>query len=455
VLRLHDTATGTVQPLDLRDPGNVAMYVCGSTVYDEPHIGHGRFALVWDVIRRYLAWSGLQVNFVSNVTDIDDKIIDRANKSGRTAAEVARFYEDKWWEAMDRLGVQRPTSEPHATEYVEDMVALIGQLIDRGHAYVGGDGVYFAAEGIADYGLLAHQPIDSLRVGARVAVDEEQGKRSPVDFALWKFAKQDEPSWESPWGAGRPGWHTECVVMALDLLGDGFDLHGGGFDLVFPHHENERAQAEAAGRPFARRWAHSGLVVLEDGEKMSKSLGNVVSLPDLLERYDPRAFRLLVLQSHYRSPMTVSDATMQSAQGGVERLEALARRFPDARIGTAPDTGALNRFSARMDNDLGTVQATAEMFELVKRANTLADEGRVDEARPFVGAVLEMCQAVGLDVGETSEEVSDAALALAAQRDEARKRGDYVTADGIRRQLQDDGWIVEDTPGGTVIRRSP
>ena len=446
---------GTVQPLELRDPGYVAMYVCGSTVYDEPHIGHGRFALVWDVIRRYLAWSGLQVNFVSNVTDIDDKIIDRANESGQTAAEVARFYEGKWWEAMDRLGVQRPTSEPHATEYVEDMVALIGELVDRGHAYVGGDGVYFAAEGIADYGLLAHQPIDSLRVGARVKVDEERGKRSPIDFALWKFAKPDEPSWDSPWGAGRPGWHTECVVMSLDLLGDGFDLHGGGFDLVFPHLENERAQAEAAGRPFARRWAHSGLVVLEDGEKMSKSLGNVVALPDLLERYDPRAFRLLVLQSHYRSPMTVSDATMQSAQGGVERLDALARRFPDARIGTSPDTGALNRFSARMDNDLGTVQATAEMFELVKRANTLADDGRGDEARPLVGAVLEMCQAVGLELDGSSEAVSDAALAVAAQRDEARKEGDYATADDLRRQLQADGWIVEDTSGGTVIRRSP
>jgi cysteinyl-tRNA synthetase len=197
------------------------------------------------------------------------------------------------------------------------------------------------------------------------------------------------------------------------------------------------------------------MVVREDGQKMSKSLGNVVPLRDIIDRYDPRAFRLLVLQSHYRSPMTVSDATMQSAQGGVERLDALARRFPDARLGTAPDTGALNRFSARMDNDLGTVQATAEMFELVKRANTLADEGRIDDARPLVGAVLEMCRAVGLDLDGTSEQVSDDALALAAQRDEARKAGDYAAADALRRRLQDDGWIVEDTPGGTVIRRSP
>jgi cysteinyl-tRNA synthetase len=443
-----------VQELKLRDPGRVSMYVCGSTVYAEPHIGHGRFALVWDIIRRYLTWTGLVVDFVSNVTDIDDKIIDRAKDENRSAAEVAKRYEVIWWEAMDRLGVGRPTSEPHATEYVDHMVALIGELIDRGVAYVGGDSVYFAAEMVPDYGLLAHQPIASLRVGARVAVDEGQGKRSPIDFALWKFAKPGEPSWPSPWGAGRPGWHTECVVMALDLLGDDFDLHGGGLDLAFPHHENERAQAVAAGRRFSRRWAHSGLVVDErGGEKMSKSLGNVISLPDLISRYDPRAYRLLVLQSHYRSPMTVSDTTLGAAQQGMERLDALARRFPGARIGTAPDTTALNRFRARMDDDLGTVQATAEMFELVKRANTLADQGQADHALPLVAAVYEMCRAVGLELDTNPADLDADALARAASRDEARGRGDYAEADAIRRQLQADGWVVEDTPEGTVIRR--
>ncbi|MDQ1392974.1 MAG: cysteinyl-tRNA synthetase [Acidimicrobiaceae bacterium] len=429
------------------------MYVCGSTVYADPHIGHGRFALVWDIIRRYLRWSGLDVNFVSNVTDIDDKIIDRANAEGRSAADVARQYEVTWWESMDRLGVERPTSEPHATEYVERMVELIAELIERGKAYPGGDGVYFAAEAVADYGLLAHQPIDSLRVGARIEVDEERGKRSPIDFALWKFAKPGEPSWPSPWGAGRPGWHTECVVMALDLLGDDFDLHGGGLDLVFPHHENERAQAVAAGRRFSRRWAHSGMVVAEGGEKMSKSLGNVISLPDLLERYNPRAYRLLVLQAHYRSPLTVTPKTLSSAEQGMERLDALARRFPDARTAVVPDAAALDRFQARMDEDLGTVQAIAELFDLVKRANTLADQGNVGAAQPLAAAVYEMCRAVGLEIGGSSVAPGEDASAQAAARDVARRRGDYAEADAIRGQLQADGWIVEDTPEGTVIRR--
>ncbi|MDQ1441415.1 MAG: cysteinyl-tRNA synthetase [Acidimicrobiaceae bacterium] len=453
MLRLHDTATATLQELDLRDPGRVSMYVCGSTVYADPHIGHGRFALIWDIIRRYLTWSGLEVNFVSNVTDIDDKIIDRANTEGRSAADVARQYELKWWESMDRLGVGRPTSEPHATEYVDRMVELIGELIDRGKAYPAGDGVYFAVETVPDYGLLAHQPLDSLRAGARIEVDEERGKHSPVDFALWKFAKPGEPSWKSPWGDGRPGWHTECVVMALDLLGEDFDLHGGGLDLAFPHHENERAQAVAAGRRFSRRWAHSGMVVAEGGEKMSKSLGNVISLPDLLERYDPRAYRLLVLQAHYRSPLTVTATTLSAAAAGMERLDAMARRFPDARTGVAPDAAGLDRFRVRMDDDLGTVQATAELFDLVKRANTLADQGQPAAAQPLAAAVYEMCQAIGLEIGAESAALDEDASALAVARDEARARGDYAAADAIRAQLQADGWIVEDTPGGTVIRR--
>jgi cysteinyl-tRNA synthetase len=227
VLRLFDTALGSVQELSVRDPGRVSLYVCGSTVYDEPHIGHGRFALVWDVLRRYLTWSGLSVYYVSNITDIDDKIINRAASEGRTWSEVAQHYEKMWWQAMDRLEVEHPDAEPHATAYVEGMVALIQQLVDRGRAYPTASGVYLAVDTIDGYGLLARQPLSSLRAGARVAVDEEQGKRSPLDFALWKAAKPGEPSWDSPWGPGRPGWHTECVVMALDLLGDDFDLHGG------------------------------------------------------------------------------------------------------------------------------------------------------------------------------------------------------------------------------------
>jgi cysteinyl-tRNA synthetase len=453
MLRLHDTAEGRVVDVEPREPGKFSMYVCGPTVYDVPHIGHGRFALVFDVLRRYLEWTGLEVTYVSNITDIEDKIIARAKSEGRTEKEVADYYEQTWWDVMDRLGVKRPTEDPHATAYVEDMVALIAELMASGRAYQGGDGVYFSAESVADYGLLAHQPIESLKVGARVEVDDERGKRAPIDFVLWKAAKPGEPSWESPWGAGRPGWHTECVVMSLDLLGQDFDLHGGGIDLAFPHHENERAQAVAAGRRFARRWAHSGHVVVEGGEKMSKSLGNFVPLPDLLDRYDPRAYRLLVLQSHYRGPMTVADSTMSAATQTLERLDAFARRFASSRAEVKPDPEALERFGSAMDDDLDTPRATAQLFELVTRANALADDGRSDAAGGLAAAVFEIAAALGLRVGGDSTEVDEPALALAAERDEARRLKDYARADDIRDDLQALGWIVEDTPAGTQIRR--
>jgi cysteinyl-tRNA synthetase len=440
-----------VKELELRDPGRLSMYVCGPTVYDDPHVGHGRFALVWDVMRRYLEWTGLDVRYVSNVTDIDDKIIARALAEGRSAAEVAKEYELAWWDSMDRLGVKRPTEDPHATAYVERMIALISDLIDRGRAYEGTDGVYFAAETVPDYGLLARQPLSSLRAGARVEVDEEQGKRSPIDFALWKAAKPGEPRWESPWGPGRPGWHTECVVMSLDLLGEDFDLHGGGIDLAFPHHENERAQAVGDGKRFARRWVHSGHVFAEDGRKMSKSLGNYISLPDFISRYDPRAYRLLVLQSHYRSPMSLGEASMSAARNAIERLDAFARRFAG---GTAePDVQSLQRFRELMDDDLDTPRVAAELFDIVTRANALADSGRDAEAAPLAAAVFEITSALGLAIGGATVEVDEAAAGLVAERDEARARKDFARADAIRDELQAMGWVVEDTPGGTAVRR--
>ena len=457
MLRLHDTASGSIRELEPRHSGQLSVYLCGPTVYDDPHIGHGRFSLVWDVVRRYLTWSGLDVRFVSNVTDIDDKIINRASAEGRPPAEVAKEYEAVWFDVMDSLGVERPTDAPHATDYVERMVSFIADLVERGRAYPGHDGVYFAVETVEDYGLLAHQPLESLKVGARVEVDAEQGKRSPLDFVLWKAARPDEPWWPSPWGPGRPGWHTECVVMALDLLGDDFDLHGGGIDLAFPHHENERAQAKASGHGFAQRWVHSGHVVAEGGEKMSKSLGNAVSLPTLLQRYDPRAYRLLVLQSHYRSPMTVSDVTMTAAGRGIERLDALARRFPDtdtdADGAVQPDPAAIARFRDRMDDDLDTVRATADLFDLATRANTLADNDEYREAAPLMAAIREIASAVGLKLGVAADPVSAAATALAAERDDARAERDYARADQIRRRLESDGWTVDDTPQGTVLRR--
>jgi cysteinyl-tRNA synthetase len=450
VLRLYDTALGSVEPLELRRPGQLAMYVCGPTVYGEPHIGHGRFTLVWDVIRRYAAWSGLEVDFVSNVTDIDDKIIDRANDEGVSAEQVAATWEQVWWDTMASLGIDRPDQSPHATAYVERMVALIGELVDGGHAYEGGDGVYFSSETVADYGLLARQPLESLRVGARVEVSEDAGKRSPIDFVLWKAAKPGEPSWESPWGAGRPGWHTECVVMSLDLLGDGFDLHGGGIDLAFPHHENERAQAVAAGHDFAHRWVHSAHVVAEGGEKMSKSLGNTMSLPELVAAYDPRAYRLTVLQSHYRSPMTVGPGTLEAAVRTVEGLDVFAREFADARS-AEPDPGVLARFAERMDDDLDAPKAVSGLFGAMREARAAGGE----LGAPIAAAVIEAWeQALGLPIGATGDEAPEEARAKAAARDEARAGRDYARSDALRDELVAEGWIVEDTPTGTTLRRA-
>jgi cysteinyl-tRNA synthetase len=271
MLRFYDTAQGQIVDFEPRDQGMVSMYVCGPTVYGPPHIGHGRSTLVYDVLRRYLTWRGFDVRHASNITDIDDKIINLANAEHRPWQEIAEEYEAQWWSAMDALGVERPTSTPHATQFVDQMIELIAELIASGHAYETSDGVYLESSTIPDYGLLTHQSLEDLRAGSRVEVVED--KRSHLDFALWKRAKPNEPSWTSPFGAGRPGWHTECVVMSLDLLGEGFDIHGGGLDLVFPHHENERAQAEAVGRRFASHWIHHGFVTA-DGEKMSKSLGN-------------------------------------------------------------------------------------------------------------------------------------------------------------------------------------
>jgi cysteinyl-tRNA synthetase len=465
VLELHDTATGRVAPLEVRTPGRVAMYVCGPTVYGAPHLGHGRLALVFDVLRRYLIFNGFDVTYVSNVTDVDDKIIERAEAEGRGEAAVAAEYEARWWEAMDALGVLRPSQTPHATAYVAGMVDLVADLVARGAAYETSDGVYLEIATVDGYGLLAHQPLESLRAGARVEASTE--KRSPLDFALWKKAKPGEPSWPSPWGPGRPGWHTECVVMSLDLLGEGFDLHGGAIDLIFPHHENERAQAVAEGRAFARHWVHNGWVMV-GGEKMSKSLGNFTSLTDLLARSDARAYRLLVLRSHYRSPIEVTGETVADAEKGLARLDALARRFalPDL-LAAAPggavvagegpaagtDPGALAAFTAAMDDDLDTPRALAGIFEAVKRAHALADAGDERAAGALARTVAVLLAALGLPVRSAAAAVDEETGRLAAERDEARAARDWARADAIRDELVSRGWVVEDGPEGTVLRR--
>jgi cysteinyl-tRNA synthetase len=442
MLRLFDTARGGIHPVEPRDPGKVSMYICGPTVYGPPHLGHGRFTLVFDVLRRYLEWSGIEVTYVSNITDVDDNIINRANNEGREWTDIATACEAVWWKAMDAIGVKRPTKDPHASAFIDRMVEVITQLVDLGMAYETSDGVYFQAERVEDYGLLARQSIESLRAGARVEANEE--KRSSVDFALWKKAKPGEPSWPSPWGDGRPGWHTECVVMSLDLLGDGFDIHGGGQDLAFPHHENERAQAVALGRRFARHWVHNGWVEVE-GTKMSKSLGNFTNLLDLIDVADPRSYRLLVLRSHYRAPIEITKETVADAEQGLERLDRFAERFASA-IGGAADEAALDRFRELMDDDLGTPAAMALLFDLVRRAN--ADDDAVAAAAAF-----QICEAVGLELRTTSGEIAPEAHDLARQRDAAREAKDWALADSLRDQLIGLGYEVADTPQGTELRR--
>jgi len=441
MLRLFDTARGEIRALEPREPGKVSMYVCGPTVYGPPHLGHGRFSLVFDVLRRYLEWTGVEVRYVSNVTDVDDNIINRANREGVDWTEVAAHWEKVWWDALDAIGVQRPSADPHASAYIDGMVELIGDLIGHGTAYETADGVYFQAERVEDYGLLARQSVDSLRAGARVESNED--KRSPIDFALWKKAKPREPSWPSPWGEGRPGWHTECVVMSLDLLGDGFDIHGGGQDLAFPHHENERAQAVAEGHRFARHWVHNGWVMVE-GEKMAKSLGNYTDLLEFVAVSDPRAYRLLVLRSHYRAPIEVTRETVADAEQGLKRLDSFARRFAAAQ-GARPDADALRRFGDSMDDDLATPAAIALVFDLVARANK-------DDDLAAAAAAFSICEAVGLELRSEVGAISDEALETARRRDDARAAKEWATADALRDELVAMGYEVDDTPGGTELR---
>ncbi|MFP4513843.1 MAG: cysteine--tRNA ligase [Acidimicrobiales bacterium] len=449
MIRLYDTAIGTVVPLETRNPGTVSMYVCGPTVYGPAHVGHGRMTLVFDVLRRYLEWSGLEVHHVSNITDIDDQIINKANEEGRSTTAVAEQYEREWFAAMDAIGVARPHHSPHATEWVEEMVELIGELVESGHAYEISDGVYLEVATVEGYGQLARQDLDSLQAGARIEANDE--KRSPVDFVLWKRSKPGEPSWPSPWGDGRPGWHTECVVMSLGLLGEDFDLHGGGIDLRFPHHENERAQAVAAGRSFARHWMHNGFVEVE-GEKMSKSLGNFVNLPDLVASTDPRAYRMLVLRSHYRSPMEVTRDSIADARQAVQRLDAFARRTADLAT-VAPDPDAIDQFRALMDDDLNTAGALDVVFRTVRAVHQALDMDDEITAEPLASAVRSMCAAVGLELSAEPDEVPEEIIAMAERREEARAAKDFATADALRDEIKAAGWVLDDGPSGTTIRR--
>jgi cysteinyl-tRNA synthetase len=453
VLRIYDTAARAKVDFVPRVAGRVSMYVCGPTPYDVPHLGHGRKEVVFDTIRRYLLWSDLAVTYVSNITDVEDKIIERAKTEGTTEPELAGKYEAEFWKQMDRLNIKRPDHMPRATEWIDQMQAMIAELITRGHAYViEGEGVYFQVDSLPEYGGLSHRTFEELieSAGARVEVDER--KRSPVDFALWKAAKPGEPCWDSPWGPGRPGWHIECSAMSLELLGPGFDLHGGGSDLMFPHHENEIAQALGAGHEFARHWIHNGMLNV-NGEKMSKSLGNFTTLADVLDRYDPRAFRVLVLKTHYRRQMEVGDKELRDAEKDIKSFDTLLSRARDAKL---PDVAApaSPEFRSAMDDDFDTPAAVAALQKLRRDANTALDQGRNDDAAGLVATVRSLADALGLELFDDAMELEDDVAALVEQRNAARASKDWAESDRIRDELLARGIVLEDTANGTVWRRS-
>ena len=461
MLRFTDSLTGKKVEFTPRDPGKASVYWCGPTVYDDPHLGHARSTLAFDVLVRYLRWSDYDVCAVSNITDIDDKIINRAAAEGGSEPEVAGRYEASFIGQMDRLNVAHPDLRPRATEYVDKMVEIIADLVDREMAYTTDSGVYFDVDRLDDYGALVGRSVEDLREGAGARVEVDDDKNDPLDFALWKAAKPGEPTWDSPWGPGRPGWHIECVAMSLHLLGDGFDIHGGGDDLVFPHHENERAEALGCGRTFARHWVHNAMVQV-DGEKMSKSLGNFTTLDDLLNTWDPRALRLLVLQTHYRRTMEVGSTTLDQSAAALARLDKFADRMAGSDLPEAePDADVVTRFRTTMDDDLGSPQALAVIFDAVRDANRALDAEDDSTAAELHAAAIELAGVLGLELGSAAapaRDVQDDAEAaeiddLVDQRLAAKAAKNYGKADRIRDKLTARGIILEDSARGTSWHR--
>ena len=456
-LTIYNTMTRTKEPFETLQPGIVQMYVCGVTVYSDAHIGHAMSAITFDAIRRYLEWIGYDVRHAINFTDVDDKIIVRANALGITPDELTERLIADWKRELGELNVLPATVYPRATQEISGIIEMIQGLIDLGHAYAveGGD-VNYRVTSFDEYGKLSRRNLDDMMAGTRIDVDPR--KEHPMDFVLWKAAKPGEPSWDSPWGPGRPGWHIECSVMAQNHLAHRIDIHGGGADLIFPHHENEIAQSEAfpENRPFARYWMHNGMLQFS-GEKMSKSIGNLISARELIERGDARSYRLMVLQSLYRSPLVYTDEGLEAARRGLERLDLAMRGF-DA---TTPVDSAASReaadadahFRAAMDDDFNTPVAVSVLFDLSRVANRAeGDEKRAAQAKlAELGGVL----GVVLRAPEQSSggDATPFIELLVAIRDEARAAKNWALSDRIRDGLQEQGVIVEDSQAGTTWRR--
>ena len=457
MIQIHNTITRQKEDLVPITPGELGMYVCGVTVYDFCHIGHARTFVSFDMIVRYLRYRGFKVKYVRNITDIDDKIIKRANEKGVSAKELSEEFITKMYEDFDRLNIARPDVEPRATDNIPEIIALVERLIKKGFAYVAGNGdVMFAIDAFKNYGRLSGQKLEELEAGSRVEV--EKTKRNPFDFVLWKMAKDGEPFWESPWGNGRPGWHIECSAMNSKVLGQHFDIHGGGSDLIFPHHENEIAQSCCAfDTKYVNYWLHSGMVMIND-EKMSKSLGNFFTIRDVLKQYDAETVRYFLISAQYRSPLNYSQDNLDNARASLARLYTALR---DVKAG--PACGGeeyVERFTKFMDDDFNTPGALSVLFDLAKAVNTSSGT----EAEGLAGRLLELAGVLGLLTqdpvkflqGQSDGADDDVALieSLIEERRAARANKDFAAADAARNKLTEMGVVLEDGPNGTTWRRA-
>jgi cysteinyl-tRNA synthetase len=455
MLQITNSLTRTKEEFIPLTPGRVRMYVCGMTVYDLCHLGHARVFVVFDMVTRWLRASGYQVEYVRNITDIDDKIIKRAQENGETPAELTERFIAAMHQDERALGVLPPDHEPRATQYVEQMLALIEQLIHNGLAYPAPNGdVYYSVRSFPDYGHLSGKSLDELRAGERVEVDPN--KRDPMDFVLWKAAKPGEPAWASPWGSGRPGWHIECSAMSADLLGNHFDIHGGGQDLQFPHHENEIAQSEGAHAcKFVNYWLHNGFVRV-DNEKMSKSLGNFFTIREVLEQYDAEVVRFFILRAHYRSPLNYSDAHLDDAKGALTRLYTALKHAPAETWTIDWNQADAARFRAAMDDDFNTPEALAVLFDLASAANR-GDSAAAQRLRALAATLglLQRDAETFLKAGAAAGGISETEIeALIAARQAARQAKNFAESDRIRDQLIAAGVVLEDGAGGTGWRRA-
>lgn len=465
-IQLTNTMTRRKEPFHTLEPGKVKMYVCGPTVYNYIHIGNARPAIVFDTLRRYLKYRGYEVTFVQNITDVDDKLIRVANQEGVTVKEVADRYTDAYNADLKSLNVSPPDIQPRVMQTIPEIIEFVQGLIEKGFAYESEGDVYFRTGRFQEYGKLSHQPLDDLQAGARVEINEK--KEHPLDFVLWKAAKTGEVTWDSPWGEGRPGWHIECSAMALKFLGEEIDIHAGGTDLVFPHHENEIAQSECfTGKVFARYWLHNGMLNI-DNEKMSKSLGNFLLARDLSEKFGGQLIRFFMLQGHYRNPINFSEELIEQAANGMERIKTaytnLSHRLDTVRAEEPNDQAQeqarivrelRERFIAEMDDDINTANAITVIFDVVKEANLYLRHQNVGETevRAYMDLLVELTEVLGLEIAEEQELLDSEIDALIDERTEARKARNFARSDEIRDLLAAKGIVLEDTPQGVRWRR--